>query len=247
MNKSSAGNESGTKATDSQIVDLVDANHILFDRGVLDAFGHVSVRDSIDPSRFLLARNMAPALVGADDIQSFDLEGVTTDARPSYLEKFIHSEIYKTRPDVMSVVHSHSAAVIPFSVVDVPLRAISHMAGFLGVTTPVFEIRDSVGTASDLLISTGPLGKALAASLDDSPVLLMRGHGSVAVGSTVQQAVYRAVFTEINARMQAEALRLGSCNYLTTEEGKSTSTTNDAQIGRAWALWRIQADGQSIS
>lgn len=222
-------------------LDLVDANHILFDRGVLDAYGHVSARDPENPDRFLLARNMAPALVRPEDIQTFDLDAETTDERPSYLERFIHAALYRARPDVMAVVHSHSAAVLPFSVVDRPLRAISHMAGFLGVGAPVFEIRDSAGEASDLLIRNRDLGSSLADSLGAAAVVLMRGHGSVAVGASVQQAVHRAVFTELNARTQAEALKLGSCTYLTAEEASAAAASNDGQVLRAWELWRLQA------
>lgn len=226
---------------DQVVLDLVDANNILFDRGVLDAYGHVSARDPEYPERFFLARNMAPALVAAEDIQSFDRNAETADERPSYLERFIHAELYRARPDVMSVVHSHSAAVLPFSVVDRPLRAVSHMAGFLGVGAPVFEIRDSVGEASDLLIRNRDLGRSLAKSLGDAAVVLMRGHGSVAVGASVQQVVHRAVFTELNARTQAEALGLGTCTYLTAEEAIAAAASNDGQVMRAWELWRRQA------
>lgn len=222
-------------------LDLVDANHILFDRRVLDAYGHVSARDPENPECFFLARNMAPALVEVGDIQLFNLNAETDDSRPSYLERFIHAELYRARPDVLAVVHSHSAAVLPFSVVDRPLRAISHMAGFLAVGAPVFEIRDSVGKASDLLIRNRELGCSLATSLGDAAVVLMRGHGSVVVGASVQQAVHRAVFTELNARTQAEALRLGACTYLTAEEATAAAASNDGQIMRAWELWRRQA------
>ena len=228
-------------APTQQIVDLVDANHVLFDRGVLDAYGHVSARSVDDPNRFLLARNMAPALVTAADIQHFDLDGETDDPRRSYLEKYVHSEIYKARPDVMAVVHSHSMSVIPFSVVDQPLRAVSHMAGFLGEGVPVFEIRDTAGTGSNLLIVDQELGSALATSLGQHWVTLMRGHGSVAVGQSLQHAVHRAVFTEMNARVQADALRLGRCTYLTAEEAAAALAANDGQVDRAWQLWRMQA------
>ena len=225
----------------SQVADLVDANHILFDQGVLDAFGHVSVRTSHDPERFLLARNLAPALVQGDDILEFNLDGETSDSRPVYLERFIHSEIYMARPDVMAVVHSHSPAVVPFSVVDLPLRAVMHMAGFLAQPTLVFEIRDILGSETDLLIRNSGSGHALAESLGQAPVILMRGHGSVAVGDSLRNAVYRAIYTEINARIQADALRLGSCTYLTEDEGAAAARTNSSQIERAWGIWRLMA------
>src|SRR5437867_42002 len=114
--------------------DLVDANHILFNEGVVDAFGHVSVRHQERPDRFLLSRSMAPGLVGPEDIIEFDLNGRSLDSagRPAYLERFIHAAVYRARPDVMAVVHSHSPSVVPFSVVkSVTLRPVCHMSGFL--------------------------------------------------------------------------------------------------------------------
>lgn len=231
----------------SQITELVEANHILFDQGVLDAFGHVSVRAEDDKHRFLLSKNTAPALVQRQDILEFDLDGETTAPQPIYLERFIHSEIYKHCPDVMGIVHSHSPSVIPFSVVERPLQAVLHMAGFLSDPTPVFEIRDVAGVGSDLLISNKELGQALAKSLGKSPVLLMRGHGSVAVGDSLKDAVYRAVYTELNAKAQSEALRLGSCTYLTKQEGTATVATMRSQIDRAWGLWRKEAESNRVS
>jgi ribulose-5-phosphate 4-epimerase/fuculose-1-phosphate aldolase len=227
------------------IEDLVTANRILFDQGVVDGFGHVSVRHDKDATCFLLARSMAPGLVGAADLMAFDLASnpLGGDSRAAYLERFIHGEIYRTRPDIMSVVHSHSPAVIPFGVVTgVPLRAIFHMGGFLRTGTPIFEIRSVVGSASDMLIRDAKLGEGLARSLGAAAVVLMRGHGSTAVGASLRQAVFRAVYTEINARLQAEALRLGPVTYLSDEEAVSASANNDKHIDRAWNLWRMRAD-----
>jgi len=220
--------------------DLVAANRILFRHGVVDAFGHVSVRHDRRPDRFLLARNLAPALVEADDIFEFDLDGerVGTDDRPVYLERFIHSEIYRAMPAVHAVVHSHSPAVVPFGAVrDARLQALWHMSGFLGQEVPVFEIRDAAGPDTDLLIRTPALGAALARTLSGHPVVLMRGHGATVIGSDVRQAVYRAVYTELNARLQAAALQLGSVTYLTEGESTATSSTQDSQVTRAWNLW----------
>ncbi len=228
-------------ARSAQAVELVDANHILVDQGVLDAFGHVSVRTDDDPHRFLLARNLAPALAGPGDIQEFTLDGETEDPRPPYLERFIHAEIYRSRPDVRAVVHSHSAAVVPFSVAQVPLRPVMHMAGFLPAQTPVFEIRDTMGDASDLLIRDGRSGQALARSLGSGAVALMRGHGSVAVGPSLRVAVYRAVYTEVNARAQADAIRLGPYTCLTENEGAATVATMATQMDRAWGIWQARA------
>ena len=230
--------------------ELVDANHILFDQGVVDGFGHVSVRHPIRPDHFLLARSMAPALVTETDVLEFDPDGAPTEAGgPAvYLERFIHSEIYRTRPDVVSVVHSHSPAVVPFSVVSgTKLRPICHMCGFLGAATPVFEIRDVAGPGSDLLIRDSRLGAALAQSLGQSAAVLMRGHGSTVVGGTLRQAVFRAVYTEVGARLQSEAMRLGPVTYLTEEEGEATARTNDAQIDRTWLLWLKAARSRSMA
>jgi len=225
------------------IEDLVDANHILFNERVLDAFGHVSVRDPERPDRFLLARNMAPALVGPADIQTFDLDGnAIGDDRGVYLERFIHGEIYRARPDVAAVVHSHSPSVVPFSVVEAAaFRPVSHMCGFLGDGAARFEIRDFAGEKTDLLVRNGALGGALARTLGQGSVVLMRGHGSTVVGATLKQAVYRAIYTEINARLLSEALRLGSVEYLSSAEALATMTTNEAQLERPWTLWKAAA------
>lgn len=239
-----AGN--GTTSASPQLIeDLATANHILYDQGVLDAFGHISARHDKNPERFLLARNMAPALVTADDIVEFQLDGVplTAAGRAVYLERFLHGAIYRARPDVMAIVHSHSPSVVPFSTVkDSPLRAICHMAGFLGTATPIFEIRDFAGDASDLLITDNRLGASLAQVLGDKPVVLMRGHGSTVVADSVVTAVFRAVYTEVNARIQSDALRLGPVDFLTEGEGKSTARTNEGQGMRAWNLWKKAAE-----
>jgi HCOMODA/2-hydroxy-3-carboxy-muconic semialdehyde decarboxylase len=224
--------------------ELVDANRILYEQGVVDGFGHVSVREEGRAERFLLARSMAPALVRASDILAFDLDGnaLGGDARAPYLERFIHGEIYRARPDVMAVVHSHSPCVIPFGVVSgAPLRPICHMSGFLHPQAPVFEIRAAAGPASDMLIRNRALGAALARSLGAHAVVLMRGHGSTVVGSNLRQAVFRAVYTEVNARLQTDALRLGAVTFLNADEAASAAAMNDAVLNRAWDLWRLAA------
>ena len=229
------------------IDDLVTANRILFREGVLDAFGHVSVRHDKHPDRFLLARNMAPALVTRDDIVTFDYDGRALDAngRGVYLERFIHAEIYRARPDVMAVVHSHSASVVPFGIVQgLPFRAVCHMGGFIGICAPVFEIRDVAGDETDLLIRNGMLGAALAKSLGDGNVVLMRGHGSTVVGDRLRQVVFRAVYTETNAKLQSEALRLGPITYLSAGEARTTARVIDMQVDRAWDLWKMQTEGR---
>jgi ribulose-5-phosphate 4-epimerase/fuculose-1-phosphate aldolase len=228
--------------------DLVAANRILAAEGVLDGFGHVSARHDKDPGRFLLARSMAPALVTAADIMEFDLDGnaVAARGRTAYLERFIHSEIYRAHPAVQAVVHSHSPAVIPFGVVGVALRPIFHLGGFLGTGVPVFEIRDAAGPATDMLVRDPALGAALARTLGDAPVALMRGHGDVVVGGSVREVVFRAIYTEVNARLESEALRLGGgqVSFLTEEEARAAAETNSGVIGRPWELWKAKALGR---
>jgi len=226
------------------IDDLVVANHILFDQGVVDAFGHISVRSDANPERFLLARNMAPGQVIADDIIEFTFDGEAVNARGRkvYLERFIHGEIYRRRPDVMAVVHSHSHSIVPLSVSkSARLRALFHMAGFVGTDTPVFEIREAGGPATDLLISNSALGKALADHFDGHDIVLMRGHGSTVVGRSIPHAVFRAVYAETNARYQLQAGALGDITYLTEDECRACVERIEAQMQRPWDLWKAQA------
>jgi ribulose-5-phosphate 4-epimerase/fuculose-1-phosphate aldolase len=222
--------------------DIVIGSRVLADFGVLDGFGHVSARHPTNPNHFLMARSLAPALVTADDIMEFDLDGNAIDARGRsvFLERFIHSEIYKARPDVMSVVHTHSAGVIPFSVTKVPLRAMFHNPSFLAVGVPVWDIRKDFGETS-MLVSDAALGKSLAQTLGDKPVVLMRGHGDVTVGPTVKMAVFRAYYTDVNAKLQAQAMALGGeVNYLTPGEGEKADKTNFIVIDRIWGVWKMR-------
>jgi ribulose-5-phosphate 4-epimerase/fuculose-1-phosphate aldolase len=229
------------------VADLVIANRILYDQHVVDAFGHVSVRHNERRDRFLLARSMAPALVTAADILEFDLDGNPLDSggRAVYLERFIHGEIYRVRPEVAAIVHSHSHSVIPFGAVrSHKLRAIFHMSGFVGTETPIFEIRECAGDGSDLLIRNRELGAALAESLGPKSVVLMRGHGVTVTGPTLQEAVYRAVYVDVNARLQLEAIGLGAVDYLTEQECRAAAAANASQIGRAWDMWKMKVEGR---
>jgi len=238
------GQPAPAPAPDPKLIDdLVAANRILYDQGVVDGFGHVSVRHDRDPARYLLARSMAPALVTAGDILEYDLDSTAIDpqGRTPYLERFIHGEIYRARPDVMSIVHSHSPGVIPFADVGVPLRPMNHIAAFLGGGVPVFEIRDTAGTGTDMLIRSAGLGRALAVAMGSHDVILMRGHGSTAAGPSIRHAVFRAVYTEVNAREQADALRLGTPTYLSDDEARAATTTGNGLVDRPWELWKQKA------
>jgi len=222
--------------------DMVIGSRILADFGVLDGFGHVSARHPTNPNRFLMSRSLAPALVTADDIMEFDLDGNAVDARGRslFLERFIHAEIYRARPDVMSVVHTHSPGVIPFSVSKVPMRAMYHNPSFLAVGVPVWDIRTDFGE-TNMLVSNSAIGKSLAQALGDKPVVLMRGHGDVAVGPSVRMAVFRAYYTDVNAKLQSQAIALGGeVNYLTQAEGEKADKTNFAVIDRIWNLWKMR-------
>jgi ribulose-5-phosphate 4-epimerase/fuculose-1-phosphate aldolase len=224
------------------IEDIVVGSRILADFGVLDGFGHVSARDPRDPSHFVMSRSLAPALVTADDIMEFDLDGDAVDARGRsvFLERFIHAEIYKARPDVMSVVHTHSPGVIPFTVSQVPLRAIYHNPAFLAAGAPVWDIRKDFGE-TDMLVRDSARGKSLAQTLGDKAVVLMRGHGDVTVGPSVRVAVFRAYYTDVNARLQSQAMALGGeLNYLTPGEGAKADAVNLAVLDRVWNLWKMR-------
>ncbi len=232
-------------APSSQLIDdLVDANHILYNEGVVDAFGHVSVRHGGRPDRFFISRNLAPALVTRDDILELDLDGETVDGsgRRSYLERFIHSEIYRLRPEVGAVVHTHSPTIVPYSATRSALRPMSHMGGFLGRGIAQFEIRDVAGDDNDMLISSPELGAALARTLGDRPVALLRGHGMVTVAETLKHAVYRAYYAESDAKLQTVARQLGPVTYLNPQEARNMERIIESQIDRPWLLWKRRAD-----
>jgi ribulose-5-phosphate 4-epimerase/fuculose-1-phosphate aldolase len=226
------------------IDDLVAANRILADQGVVDGYGHVSVRHPADPQRYLMSRSIAPELVTAADVMEYDLDSTAVDprGRTSYLERFIHGEIYRARPDVKAVVHNHSPSVIPFGVSTVPLRPLYHMSAFLVGGVPVFDIKRAAGEATDMLVRTPALGRALAQTLGDRPVALMRGHGAVVVGDSLPRAVFRSVYTEMNARLQAQAMALGGpVTYLDDEEARRAEASVGGTTVRPWELWKRKA------
>lgn len=237
----------GSRAEYKAVIDdLVIGNRILYDQGVVDGYGHVSARDPRNPERFLMSQARAPSLVEPSDIMEFGMDGepIRDDGRPIYSERFIHSEIYKARPDVGSVVHSHSPTVVPFTVTRVPLKPIR--AAFFYPEVPLFDTRDVAGW-TNLLISNRELGRALAEKLGNNSVVLLRGHGNAVVGATVRMAVYRAVYTEANAKLLLQAKMLGGpINYLAPEEAaimESSQTTHRPGHGsdRIWELLKSEA------
>ena len=223
------------------IEDLVAANRILAAQGILPGYGHVSVRHPGDPTRYFLSRSLAPELVTADDIVEFDLDSVAIDSKgyTFYLERFIHGEIYKARPDVQAVVHNHSPTVISFGIGSTPLRPVFHQAAFFLDGVPIWDYRD-FGTADGALVDTPERGRGLAVALVDRPVVLMRNHGVAVVGSALPMVVGRSITLEQNAEMQSQALARGDeITYLELEEETLGST-----FDRAWDLWKRQLSSE---
>src|SRR5499427_3396727 len=231
----------GAQAQQDVVSDLVAGNHILANENVLDGYGHISARHPQNKDHFLLSRSIAPESVTAADIMEHDLDGEPVDAkgRAPYKERFIHSEIYRVRPDVNAIVHCHTPSLIPFGVTKKPLRPMYHQSAFLAAGVPVFEIREAAGM-TNMLIETQALGRALAKSLADKPALLMRGHGAVVVADTIPNVVGRSIYLEINARVQAQALALGGpITYIDPEEAKKYAASDN--YSRAWELWKKKA------
>jgi HCOMODA/2-hydroxy-3-carboxy-muconic semialdehyde decarboxylase len=219
------------------IEDLVAASRIMAQHGVLDAWGHVSIRHPANPERYLLSRARAAALVSAEDIMEFDLDSNPVDqrGRRMFLERFIHGQAYRARQDVSAVVHSHSPTMIPFSVTGEPLKAISHLASFLVQKVPVWEIRD-VGITQGLLVTNNMQGHSLAKTLGDGPVALMRGHGNLVVAPDIKRAVHRALYTEINAQQLATALSFKRpITFIAPDESQDPKRLNDA-----WEVWKSE-------
>jgi HCOMODA/2-hydroxy-3-carboxy-muconic semialdehyde decarboxylase len=218
------------------IDDLVTANRILANEGVVDGYGHVSVRNPANANRYFLARAGAPALVTTADIVEYDLDSnPASGSGTGYTERFIHGEIYKARPDVLAVVHCHCLDVIPFAAANVPLRPMYHMGYFIGEGVPTFDIR-AAGGITDMLVSTPQLGQALARVLGGRSAALMRGHGAAVVADSLHVVVAKAYYLNVNARLQAEAIQLrgDGVTYLDPEEAKKAVQTYE----RSWEFWK---------
>ena len=231
---------SGGPVDRATLEDLAAASRILADQGVFDAAGHVSMRHPGHPERFLMSRSLAPQMITADDIMEFDLDCNAIDprGRNGFIERYLHGEIFRKRPDVMAVAHSHSPSVIAFGLSNTPMRAMYHNAAFLAAGVPVFDIREKFGV-TDIVVSTAAKGAALAEALADKPVALLRAHGMVVVGPTLPVAVFRAIFTDISARIQHQALALGGpLAALDAEEGRLADVVNVQTVGRSWDLWK---------
>ncbi len=233
-------------STFAVIEDLVTANHILANEGVLDGYGHVSVRSPGNPNHYFLARAGAPGLVSVADIVEYDLDSnaVSNTAVTGYTERFIHGEIYKARPEIMAVVHCHCSEVIPFADTGVPLQPMHHMGWFIGQGVPVFEIRNAGGD-TDMLIRTPALGKAVAETLDGKLAVLMRGHGAAIAAPSLHLVVGMSYYLNLNARLQYQAMQLGQLGGkkitpLDVEESKKA--TQDYE--RSWDYWKYKLGRQ---
>jgi len=227
-----------------QALELVIASRTLAEHGVIDAYGHATVRSESDPQRYLMARNLAPELVTEPDILELDLDSRPVDAkgRALYQERFIHGEIYKARPDVMAIVHNHSPSVVPFACTGHALRPIFHMSAFVGLGVPSWDIRDAQA-GSDMLVKTAYLGRHLAGCLGSHPAVLMRGHGSTVVAENLQRAVGRAIYLEMNARMQFQATLLAgpSGRIVFMDDAEVAANVSWQNYERSWNLWRTKA------
>jgi ribulose-5-phosphate 4-epimerase/fuculose-1-phosphate aldolase len=227
----------------SLLQDLVIAYRVLADHGIIDAYGHISVRSPTNPDRFYMARSIAPELVTEADMMEFTMDSEPVDAKGfnPVIERYIHGEVYKSRPEVMAVVHNHSPSVIPFCCTNTDLRPIFHMSAFIGQGVPNWEIRDA-REGTDMLVRDSHLGDSLAKKLGAHPAALMRGHGAVVVGETLGIAVGRSVYLEQNARMQFQAQMLaGAAGNITFLDDKEVAANVVWQeYGRFWNLVRTK-------
>jgi HCOMODA/2-hydroxy-3-carboxy-muconic semialdehyde decarboxylase len=234
---------------DGALHDLVVANRILANEGVVDAFGHISIRQPDKPDRYIMSCSRSPELVVTDDLMEYTLDGDPFDQRdrPMYAERHIHGAVFEARPDVNAVVHNHSYDVIPFTVTGVPLRPMFHMASTLGAHVPVWDIRDKFGD-TNLLVTNMETGRDLAGCLGDARVALMRGHGCVVGCGTVKEAVHLSIYLQLNARMQMQAMQMGDPKYLTPGEMALGEATyfGELSVGRSWEYWRARAGGDAI-
>jgi len=227
------------------LADVVIANRILAHEGIVDAYGHVSVRHPRDPKRFLLARSLSPEMVQRADIMEFDLDGTPAggDGRQPYLERFIHGAVYEVRPEVVAVVHAHAEDVLPFGITATPLRPVIHSGSFMGAEVPVWDIRDRFGD-TNLLVTNMPQGRDLAARLAGNNVALMRGHGFVAAARSLIEVVRMSVYVPRNARVQMAAMQLGELKPLSRGEIDARNAgykPHSPETWRAWEYWATRA------
>lgn len=228
-------------AIKAAVEELVIANHILYDQNAVDGYGHISVRNPANPDTFFLARSVAPSVVKVDDIMEFDMNGkaLNGDTRVAYGERFIHSGVLKSRPDINSVIHGHASPILSYGLTGTTLKPVYHMSAFLGEGAPVFEIRNfsQPNPDTDMFVSSPELGDALSKTMGLQYFVLMRGHGYAAGADSIKKAVFRSVYAIQNASIQAEAMKMGQVQYLTPGEEAASQATIEKTIGRPWQLW----------
>ena len=232
---------------DFHIGQLVIANRILANEGVVDAYGHVSIRHPRHPERYLLACSRSPELVEPADIMEFTLDGnpLNDDSRAPYLERFIHGGIYEVRPDIHGVVHAHAEDVLPFTITTTPLRPVIHSGSFMGAHVPVWDIADTFGDQTNLLVTNMPQGRDLARCLGSNNVALMRGHGFAAAAWSLIEVVRMSVYVPRNARALMAAMRLGG-EVKSLSQGEIAARAAGYQpysveTWRAWEYWANRA------
>jgi HCOMODA/2-hydroxy-3-carboxy-muconic semialdehyde decarboxylase len=230
---------------DQALRDLVIGNRILAHQNVVDAYGHISIRHPLNPAHFLLSRSRAPELVVADDIMEFTLDGkvVGDDRRPPYLERFIHGALYEARPDVHAVVHSHAEETLAFGITNVPMQPVIHVARSMGPVVPVWDISETFGDDTNLLVANAEQGRDLARRIGQGSVALMRGHGFAAACSSIVDVVRLSVYLPVNARVLTAAMRFGSFKPLSPGEIERAGGFDPGSPAswRAWEYWARRA------
>jgi len=230
-------------ALDQAKEEVALGNRILANEGVLDAFGHVSVRHPDNPGRYLLARSRAPELVEPSDVLEYDLESnpVKATNQRLYSERVIHGEIYKMRPDVRAVVHHHAPAMMPFCISGTPLVPVFHLGATCGETVPFWDQHDEFGE-TNLLVVKPEEGRSLARALGRHSLVLMNRHGATVVGSNVQELVFRAVYSCRNAEFQYQAQMLGKFVPLHRGEIERAASLNSQPnvTSRTWEYWAMR-------
>ena len=231
-----------TAAGNRALDELVIANRILAQQGVVDAFGHISVRHPDNPDRYVMSCSRAPEQVVFADLVEFDLDGEPTSpqSRPLYAERAIHSEIYRARPEIQSVCHNHAPASIAFGVTTIPLRPIAHVAAPIGHYIPKWDIRDEFGD-SDMLVTNTKTARSLIAAMGDATVILLAGHGSTVATHDLRATVMTSVYLNENAKMLTSALILDAANVRYLSEGEVQALTerqfSPLALDRAWNAW----------
>ena len=232
-------------ASENTLHDLVVANHILAHEEVVDAYGHISFRHPENPDHYLLSRARAPELIETEDIVEYRLDGEAIDARDRrpYSERMIHGAIYEHRPDVNVVIHNHSYEVIPFASTGTPLRPVTHTCAPIGLEIPVWDMRDRFGETNHLVV-TMEQGRDLAKTLGGRSIALMKRHGCVVTGPTVEETVMKAIYLQVNAKLQLQTMQLGTPDFLTEKEIEECTAMQQAPISldRAWEVWCRRAE-----